>query len=415
MRQVIIGGSIAGISAAKAIRLSDPSAEITIFSAEKTRPYYRPMIPSLIKRQEVDITFDDDIEKKYGIEFMYAEATGLDTAKQEVQFASGRHVAYDRLLIATGSRPLIPDIPGIRGKGVFTIRTAADALGIKARAGEAENAVILGGGLVGIKTAIALKKFGLEATVIERLGQILYRRFDKRGAEIISGILRREGVAARTGISISEVVRAGGTVRSVRLSSGETLAADMLVVAVGTEPNVGVVKGSDVRINRGIVINEYLQTSVSGIYAAGDVVEYTDLVTGKSSVSALWMNAEEMGRLAGRNMAGAKAKYSGFLSVLNSAEIFDVPVMAIGRIDADPADKDYETLVEDNIESYKKLVFKGSILAGAVFINDVENAGIYTNLIRNGIPIGPLKEEAIKGSLRYIDFLRTVPEEALTA
>ena len=415
MRHVIIGGSIAGISAAKAIRAADAKAEITILSEEKSRPYYRPMITFLIRKQDLDITFEDDLEKKYGLTFIPERAGSIDVMKKKVMPASGRSIAYDRLLIATGSSPVIPEVPGINGQGVFAMRTAEDALAVKTSADRSKAAVILGGGLAGIKSAIALKKYGLDVTIVEKLDGLLSRGFDRRGAEIISKILRNGGLHLLTGDSISEVVRDEGKIKAVNLSSGRALHADLVIVAVGACPNLELAKDSGIKTNKGILINENLLTSVPDVYAAGDVVEYTDLVTGMPAVSALWTNAEEMGRLAGRNMAGAGLKYQGFFSVLNSTEIFDVPVMAVGLIDPDPADKNYEVVIEDNIDSYKKLVFRGSILAGAVFINNVENAGIYTNLIRNRIPIGPLKEEAIKGSLRYINFIRTVPEQVLIA
>jgi nitrite reductase (NADH) large subunit len=415
MRHVIIGGSIAGISAAKAIRQSDPSADVTVLSGEKTRPYYRPMIPFLIRKGDIDLTFDDDLEKRYGVAVTFERAAAIDVVKKQVQLVSGRNVPYDRLLIATGSRPVVPPVPGIHGPGVYTLRTVEDARIIARTAGSAKSAVILGGGLVGIKTAIALRKAGLDVTIVEKLDRILPGKFDRRGAEIIADILTREGIRLLAGTSVSEVVRAEGELRGVKLSSGGTLDAGMLIVAVGTLPDLDVVRDTGIRTKTGIVIDDNLRTSVADIYAAGDVVEYIDLVYNRPAVSALWTSAEEMGKLAGRNMAGGKAKYEGFLSVLNSTEIFDVPVMAIGLVDPDPLDRRYESLVEDNVDSYKKLVFMGSVLAGAVFINDIENAGIYTNLIRSRMAIGGLKEEAIKGSLRYINFIRTVPERTMSA
>jgi nitrite reductase (NADH) large subunit len=415
MRHVIIGGSIAGISAAKAIRQSDPSADVTVLSGEKAGPYYRPMIPFLIRKGDIDISFDGDLEKRYGVAVTFERAAAIDVVKKQVQLVSGRNVPYDRLLIATGSRPVVPPVPGIHGPGVYTLRTVEDARIIARTAGSAKSAVILGGGLVGIKTAIALRKAGLDVTIVEKLDRILPGKFDRRGAEIIADILTREGIRLLAGTSVSEVVRAEGELRGVKLSSGGTLDAGMLIVAVGTLPDLDVVRDTGIRTKTGIVIDDNLRTSVADIYAAGDVVEYIDLVYNRPAVSALWTSAEEMGKLAGRNMAGGKAKYEGFLSVLNSTEIFDVPVMAIGLVDPDPLDRRYESLVEDNVDSYKKLVFMGSVLAGAVFINDIENAGIYTNLIRSRMAIGGLKEEAIKGSLRYINFIRTVPERTMSA
>lgn len=412
MKYIIIGGSIAGLSAAKAIRESDFRTDITMLSEEKTRAYYRPMIPFLIDANEVDITFAGDPAEKYRISMIYEKAKGLDTQAKNVIANSGKKYHYDKLLIATGSRPVFPDIKGMKGEGVFPLRTMNDALSIKEYAKGKKNAVVLGGGFVGIKAATSLHHAGLKVTIVEKLDQILFGRMDRRGAQIISTVVKDSGITVINKDSISDIIRHAGSIRSVKLLSGKNVDADLLIVAAGTKPNVDFMEDAGIKINKGILINESLQTNVPDIYAAGDVVEYTDLSTGFSSLSALWTNAEEMGRIAGRNMAGAGLKYRGFLSVMNSTDIFSIPVTSLGLIE--PEGKDYEIIVEDNIDSYRKLVFRGDILVGAIFIGEFVKAGIYTNLIKNRIAIGKLKEEAIKGNLSFIDFVRTTPVQTLT-
>jgi NAD(P)H-nitrite reductase large subunit len=413
MRYVIIGGSIAGISAAKEIRGSDMKAEITVISAEKTRAYYRPMIPFLIEKDGIDITFVDDPLEKYAAQAVYGTVKDLDVSSREVILSSGKKQGYDKLLIATGSSPLIPDIQGLRGGDVFPLRTMQDALTIKSSLKSKECAVVIGGGFVGTKASIALHHLGFRVTMIEQSGQILPQRLDRRGAWIVADVMRKKGVGIMTNDTVSEIMRnSSGTVKSVKLASGGILDADIVVVAVGAKPNVDVFRDSGIRMNRGILINESLQTNMPDVYAAGDVVEYVDLLSGKPAVSALWTNAEEMGRIAGRNMAGGNVKYQGFLSVMNAAEIFDIPIISIGLIE--PEEKEYEIFVEDTIDTYRKLVFKDDVFVGALFIGEVSNAGIYTNLIKNRIPIGSLKEEAIHGTLSYINFVSTIPAKTLT-
>jgi nitrite reductase (NADH) large subunit len=407
MRHVIVGACIAGISAAKAISSGDPGGTIEIVSDEKVKPYYRPMIPFLIRKEGIDIAFEDDLFNKKSVSLRHDRAVGIDMGTKEVKLASGKRLSYDRLLLATGSRPVLTDIPGIKGAGVFTFRRRDEALEIRAYAAGKKRALVMGGGLVGIKAAIALKELGLHVTVVEKLPEILLQRLDRKGSSRISGHLRKAGIDIVAGDSVSEIIKGAGGVKAARLSSGVTVETDLVIVAVGTTPELDFLKNTGIKTNKGILINESLQTSVPGIYAAGDVVEYNDLSTGMPAVSGLWTNAEEMGRLAGRNMAGANAKYEGFLSVLNSTEFLDVPVMSIGLIE--PEGGDYESIVEDNIDSYRKLVFKGEVLVGAVFVGEAANAGIYTNLIRNKIPIGELKEEAIAGTLGYIHFIKTAP------
>lgn len=405
MHYIIIGGGIAGITAAKTVRNKDADAEITIISSEKIKPYYRPMIPLLIERleSEIEISYVEDIEKDYNINLLFDAVTGIDTESRDVSLESGGGIGFDKLLIAAGSTPLNLDIPGVKGPGVFTLRTKEDALKIKSALSDTKNAAIIGGGFVGIKAATALRKTGINVTIIEELGQILYQKLDGRGAEIISLALKQNGINIITGETISEIIRDGEGLNAVKLGSGSVINADIVIMAVGVRPDTDIFSTSKIKTDRGVLVNELLQTNVPEIYAAGDVVEYKNLLTGRPSVSGLWSNAEEMGRIAGANMAGAKIKYSGFLTVMNATEIEHIPLITTGIIE--PEDKGYETFIEDNKSGYRKLVFKGDIPVGAIFIGNIENAGIYTNLIKNHIPIGELKEQAIEGRLEYISFI----------
>ena len=412
MRYVIIGGSIAGISAVKEIRTSDTKGKIMVISGEQTRGYYRPMIPSLIEKDGIDITFVDDPLEKYAADLIFGTAKSLDGSSREVLLSSGKKMKYDRLLIATGSSPVIPHIQGLRGDDVFPLRTMKDALSIKTSARNKGRAVVIGGGFVGTKASIALRNLGLSVTIVEERGQILPQRLDRRGAWIIADVMRKRGIEIITNDTVSEIIRSSGKVKSLRLFSGGTLDADIVVFAVGARPNVEAFVDSGIRINRGIIIDESFRTSVPDVYAAGDVAEYIDLITGAPAVSALWSNAEEMGKFAGKNMAGGTVKYRGFLSVMNATEILGVPVMSVGLIE--PEGEGYEVIVDDTLDSYRKLIFRGDILVGVTFVGNISNAGIYTNLIKNSIPIGSLKDEAINGSLSYIDFVNTIPSQTLS-
>jgi NAD(P)H-nitrite reductase large subunit len=261
---------------------------------------------------------------------------------------------------------------------------------------------VLGGGFVGIKTAIALKRLGLTVTMIEKLDRILYEKLDKRGSAIIQDLLKRFDVEIVTNQSDYEIIRTGGAVRSVRLASGRIIDADLIVVAVGTKPNTEPFRDAGVRVNKGIVVQETLQTSVPDVYAAGDVVECRDTVTGALAVSALWTNAEEMGKLAGKNMAGSDMKYAGFLSLMNTVEVLDVPVTAIGLID--PQNSGYDIFVENAGNAYRKLVFRNDTLVGALFIGSPEMTDVYTHLIKNQIPVGKFKGLDIRGKVGDVSF-----------
>lgn len=405
MHYVIIGRSAAGISGARAIRKGNADAEITMISAERVNTYYRPMIPLLIngKKVESEITYPDDPAEENRINTIFDIAAGLDVRSKEVLLHSGKKIKFDKLLIATGSTPLIPEIFNIKAEWVFTLRTMEDAIKIRNAVSGAKNAVVIGGGFVGIKAATALKSY-INVTIIEKLERILYQRVDSLGAEIISRALKDEGIKIITSDSVIEIIRDRDKLKAVRLASGSIINAEILIIAVGVRPDIGMFKDSGIKIGKGIQVNELLETNISDIYAAGDDVEFRDLLTGMPSVSALWTNALEMGRIAGANMTGENIRYPGFLGVMNATEIADIPIIAVGIIE--PEEKGYEVITEDGIGVYRKFVLKDELLAGALLIGDIKNAGIYTNLIKNRIPIGRLKERFIEGTLCYANFIR---------
>src|SRR5512143_1080992 len=334
MRYIIIGGSIAGLSAAKTIRENDSSGDITVISGEKSRPYYRPLIPTLIAGQKSvdEIHYAEDPLEGKNITSVLGTAVGVDTKKREVLLASGKRLSFDSLLIATGGAALKPPIPGLEGKGVYPLRSMANAVQIRDAAAAAASAAVIGGGLLGIKAALALReqetpsgRAPREVTVIEMLPEILNGRLDKRGAAIVRDAVERKGVTILTSQAVSGIMRRQTAVSGVKVRSGRVIKADVVVVAAGVKPNVEYLKRSGIETNKGVLVNESLETNIPGIYAAGDVAEGRDLLTGAKAVSGLWINALEMGRAAGMNMAGGNVKYPGFLSVMNAADIAGVP------------------------------------------------------------------------------------------
>jgi len=404
MRHVIIGSGIAGLSAARSIRESDAGAEITMVASDPLDAYYRPKLLSLIEQEDMDISLGADLVGHLGVQTAHDTARGVNGNAKTVELTSGRHLSYDKLLIATGSNPVIPDIPGIQGDGVFPLRTIEDARGIQSTTRGSRNVVVLGGGFVGIRTAVALKHLGLNVTIIEKLDRLLYEKVDQRASAIVSDLLKREGIDIATNQDDYEIIRSHRTIESVRLASGRIIDADFVVVAVGTKPNISPFVDSGMRTNKGILIGEHLETSIPDVYAAGDVVEYRDLVSNAFAVSASWTNAEEMGRLAGRNMAGASVRYAGFLSLMSTVEILDLPIMTVGLVSA--IGKGFEVIASSSENVYRKLVFKDDLMKGALLIGQREDTDVYAYFIKNQIPLGSLKRSAIQGGLRYSDILK---------
>ncbi len=395
MQYVIVGGSIAGASAIRAIRANDPEGVITLVTAEKPF-YYRPLIPLIIDGDitDEDIFFPEDIETSLGIQLVSDRAVALDPEKKELTLDSASRLEYDKLLIATGSIPLLPDVPGT--EKAFTLRTLNDAHKIKEAAAGARKTVILGGGFVGIKAASALSKLGHDITIIEKLSQILYPRLDQKSADIIQKRIEKKGIRCITTDTITEVLDGG-----VKLISGDVIEVDLVILAVGISPSTGWLEGSGLKIEKAMVVDELLKTSAENCYAAGDVVQALDLVEHEPAVSVLWTNAVDMGKAAGTNMAGGKKRYPGLLSVLNATEIEGIPLVSAGAV----TDGGGEVFIDNGYDGYRKLVFRDDRLIGAIFMGRLKNTGIYINLIKNQTPLGNLKDKAIKGTLTYVDFM----------
>lgn len=397
MEYTIIGGGIAAYAALKAIRNLDRESRVTVVSAEEHCFYYRPMTPLVVKgdKERDDLLYT---EKLPDFHTVHEKATCLDPKARTITLGQGTPLSYDRLLIATGSSPVIPAIEGIHGDNVYYLRTLADAEKLRDDARRAKTAVIIGGGLVGVKKAVALKQTGLEVTIIEQQDQILLPRLDRQGAAIVAAKLTDEGITILTGATAAAI---DSTAKEVTLRSGATLAADLLCVAVGVKPNLAWLADSGLTMEKALVVDERMQTSAEHVYAAGDVVQTRDLITGRAMVSALWTNAVDMGRIAGFNMAGGKMKYPGSLEIMNATEIEKLAMISVG--DIEPEGPGFEIASRRDGESYRKLVFRNDTLAGAVFLGNIDRAGIYTALIKSGRPLGNLKDKAIRGTLNYLD------------
>lgn len=400
MAYTIVGGGAAAVSALKALRERDPRGPVTVVSEEEHNFYYRPMIPLVVTgdRGGEDLFFHGDTAA--GIDFIHDRAVSLDPANREINLFSGRRLAFDRLLIATGSSPVVPDVPGVREENVFVLRSLSDGLSLQERAGEADRAVIAGGGFVGIKLAQALSRQGISVTVAEQADRILFPRIDYEAAAIVEKRLARTGITCLTGVTITGILEGG---RGVELADGRTLRADLVCLAVGVRPNIDWLGGSGLAMERALRVDARMQTNIPGIYAAGDVVESIDPVTRRTVVNGLWSQAVTMGRTAGTNMAGGKMKYGGSLEVLNATDIDGLPLISVGDVLA--GGNDYEVIKDLRRDVYRKLVFKDDTLAGYIFLGDIDRAGIYTALLRSRRPLGPLKKKMINRTITCADCL----------
>ncbi len=393
MRHVIIGNGAAGHAAAAAIRDRQPEAEVLIFSDEPQPAYFRPLITSLIdKAPSPNLFFPaGPAGAPAAVVQLGTRVVGLDTGAKQLTLQDGRALPFDRLLLATGAAAIVPDIPGWPGPGTFVLRTMADAQALAQAAQAAQNAVVLGAGRVGLKAGLSLRQSGLQVTLVEQGPHVAPMQFDEVAGVILGQALEAAGIGLCFGQSVAEVRRKGRGVQGVVLEDGRFLEAEVIVAAVGVRPNVELAQKAGLTVNQAVVVDSYLRTSAPEIYAAGDVAETTDLVTGQGLVSGLWTNAVEMGRLAGSNMAGAELEYPGAWAVLNALEVAGVPTVAMGLTHPVPAAA-YEIYQTRRGNTYRKLVCQEGVLVGALLLGDIDGAGVYAGLIKGKAKISNINE-----------------------
>ncbi len=391
MRYLIIGNGAAGVTAARAIRRADPVGEITILGDEPY-PYYARVLTSyylggIIPRERLWLA-DPYWYGHQRIQLVTGQrATGVDVKRRQAILAGGAELPYDRLLIATGAAPQKVDLTGGDHPddglgGVFTLRTLDDAAAIAEYARPGGQAVIIGGGLVGIKAAEGLHARGLEVRLVVSSGRLLSQVLDDAGAELV----RRAMVAAGFAIHLREdVVALEGQekVTGAVLRSGVTVPADVVLVGKGVRPNAAFLQGSGVKVNQGVVVDNCLATSIPGVYAAGDVVEAYDRAWQRPRLNAIWGNAVEQGRIAGLNMAGHQTTYRGGIGQ-NSLVVGGLGVISGGIVNPpEEVEGGYQvfTRLDAGRSHYRKVVLQGRRLVGMVAVGQTRGTGSFLSLI----------------------------------
>jgi len=405
-KYVIVGGSAAGMAAAHAIREKDTRGTISVFSEEPDAPYFRPLIPYLVSGRkqpdEMAITgcgpyTGADITVQTG-----ARMASLDPAARRIFLEDGSDHGYQKILFATGSRPYIPpEIEGTEAEGVFALRTLADARRMAARVEQTAHAVMLGGGLLNLKAAFALLERGVRVTLAVYSPEVLSQLMEPDDALLIRQALNDAGLTVTTGVAASGITADASGVTGVTLDNGSELPCQMVCIGKGVRPNVEFLEGSGVQVDGGILADRYTGASLPDTYAAGDVAVTHEPVSGAPIMTALWTNAVEMGRCAGMNMAGVKTAYTGTFGILNATQVADEPFVAMGVVHTGKGD--WEVYKKATATTFSKLVFdpEGTRLAGAVFVGDITNAGLYRYVIREKMDVTGFKREIIDRTLHY--------------
>jgi NAD(P)H-nitrite reductase large subunit len=412
IKYLIIGNSVGGIGAAEAIREVDKEGTITIVSDEPYPTYSRPLISEYLAErcplQRMLFRPPDFYQKNNIRAILGQKVTELNVDQHAIKLEDGRTITWEKLLLATGGLPIVPNIEGIGLKGVFTFTTLDDAKEIDdflQHYHREVKAVVIGGGLIGVSVTEALAKRGVEVTIVEMKERILNTILDEEASALEETTLEESGVKIISGHTVSKVSSyLPGEATGVTLDDGRPIACEMVVVTIGVQPRTELVADTGIKINLGIVVDRHMATSSPDVYACGDVAEAYDFVYGENRLTPVWPNAYIGGRIAGFNMAGLPTRYQGG-TAMNSMKYFGLDIVSAGTV-IPPSDS-YEIITAKHNDIYRKVVLKHGLIVGLVFTGDIEKSGIIYSLMKDRVDVDGFKEDLVAD-----DFgLASLPEE----
>jgi NADPH-dependent 2,4-dienoyl-CoA reductase/sulfur reductase-like enzyme/ferredoxin len=384
---VIIGNGVAGTTAAEELRRHLPDCSITVVSREPRHFYNRMAIAKLIEGgstpAELTLSPASWYEERRIECLLGAEAVKIDRARRVVVTNRGRYLQYDRLLLAGGSDSAVPPVGGWGLPGCFTLRDMDDAMAIRdfVRHYAAREAVVLGGGLLGLEAAYSLKKAGLRTTVTDRNAWVMHRQADAECGQVLHEILRDLGIGVRVGSNIT-MVSGNGRLQAVAFDRGDPVPCDVLLASTGISPGVGLARDAGLEVRRGILTDDLMRTSDPLIFAAGDIAEH------RGAVYGLWGASAEQAKVAAQNMAGAQRSYKGSVSAAQ-LKVFGVDFTSFGEVNG----KDGDVIIRDSdltARKYRKLVIRGGKVVGAILLGRPELAAPIVEAARSGTDVTAL-------------------------
>ena len=408
MKYVIIGNSAAGVNAAEAIREKDPSGKITIVSKEDCGVYSRCLlsyyIAGSINEEKLLYRYNDFYKKRKIDALLGLSVESINTSKKEISLSDKKRIEYDKLLIASGASAKKLGIKGDDKKGVLCFRDLSDAKAVLSLLDKVRDVAILGGGPIGMRDGYALASRGKKVKVIIKSPRVLSQVIDETAADIVGSHIKENGMEVLTGVAVKEIL-GGASLEGLMLDDSSKIACELAIVGKGVSPNTGFLEGSKIKINKGICTDNHLMTNIEDIYAAGDVAETVDISTGEAAINAIWPCAVRQGRVAGLNMAGGDTEYGGSMAA-NSIDLFALSVVSLGL--SRPKGDRYkeESSVNLRDKRYRKLVFDGNRLVGAILVGDIEEAGVYGLLIEKKVDISDVRSDLLSAGF---DFGKAVP------
>lgn len=398
MKYVIIGNSAAAVGCIEGIRESDAEGEIVVISNEPYHTYSRPLISYLLygKTDEERMKYRPDsfYEDNKVTPMLGRTAVKINPDRKTVDIDNGESVSYDKLLVATGSKPFVPPMEGLDTvENKFTFMTLDDAKALDKALTPESRVLIIGAGLIGLKCAEGILDKAEHLTVIDLADRVLPSILDAKGSELVQGYLENKGIEFKLGVSAASFDG-----NKAILTNGEEVEFDAVVVAVGVRPNTELVSEAGGSVDRGIITDKFSRTTITDVYAAGDCAKSHDITTDTDRILALLPNAYMQGLAAGRHMTGAGVPFETAMP-MNAIGFFGYHIITAGSYDG-------EEIVKADGMNYKKLIVKDNRLKGFIMIGDVLRAGIYTKLIREKTPLDSLDFGLISEKPKLMAFSR---------
>lgn len=378
IRVVVIGTGHAGLSAASTMRSASSAAQITLVSDESHPPYQRLNLTRYLAGElsvEQLPQHPATWYEEHNLSLLLGrKVERVDLGRQCIALDDGRTIPFDKLILATGATAIVPPIPGANADDVRCLRTLDDAQAILGQAKPGARCVCIGGGILGLEAAGALARRGVEVTVIEGQKWLLSRQLNERAARVLEKHVAKLGIRLCHGAGVARIV-GEGRAHSVELQDGSSLPADFVILATGVKPSTDLARQCGLTVNRGVVVNDRLETSDPRVLAAGDVAEY------RGTVHGLWTVSGIQGHIAGLNAIGQQTDFhviprSNFLKVL------DVDLLSIGEVEAGIEDRVIE---QEPDGGYLRFVFRGSRLIGAVLLGDTRSATPVISVVERGL------------------------------
>lgn len=397
MRVIIIGNGLAGTIAAKTLREQDRTVEIDVFADEKYHYYPRPNLIEFLAGNlplERIFAFPEEWYSEQNVN-VHLEKPGIRIFpdSKEIEVAGGKREKYDFLVLANGSLAFVPPIKGAEKQGVFTLRTLDDAFEILDYLKNRRRVTVIGGGLLGLETARAVKSRDVKVEVVEFFGHLLPRQLDPQGGSLLKGQIEKMGINVHLGLACEEVL-GQDSITGLRFKGGREIQTDVALVAAGVRPNLRIAQEAGLETDRGLVVDDYLQSSHPDIWAAGDITQHAGRVYGIIPASF------NQARIAALNVLGQRQKYEGTIPS-NTLKVVGIDLTSVGMVN--PEDESFEELRVENADkgTYKKIVVKNGEVCGLICIGTKKGVSEISRLISRKANVEKWKDSLLEDDFDY--------------